>query len=73
MNNLDKNELSRLQREFCTVPEYTRWKDDSNMSDSPDSYVDKCSKQAFWLLNNSEILFKLLIKYRRIAEITLED
>lgn len=59
---INREELSRLARQFPLVRDY----------DNDSDRVAKNTEAAIWFLKNRELFFELLIKYRRITEITFE-
>lgn len=59
---INREELSRLARQFPLVRDY----------DNDTDRVAKNTDAAIWFLKNRELFFELLIKYRRITEITFE-
>lgn len=66
---INREELSRLGRHFPLV--HKRQSLESSL-ECDDSYVDNNLEAAVWMLENSELFFELLVKYRRITEITFE-
>jgi hypothetical protein len=67
--SLDREELKKLGIRFPLIKERKLPKDNGFSSRD---YVEDNLKAAEWLLDNSEMLLEVLIKYRRITEITSE-
>lgn len=72
MYKLNRKELSRLAREFPYISKRHQFVPTSANFETDESYVEGNLKAAAWMLDNSELFFKLLIQYRRVTEITFE-
>lgn len=74
IGNIKKNKyFSVKDSPLVKKREIQDWNYPQSPSESDFSFLQKNKESAIWLLENSELFFELIIRYRRVIETVLEE